>query len=550
MNEVFSFQELEGRVFMAGSKEYENSVATSNLLYRFSRPYCVFLPRDVEDVERFVREAAVSATKFNIVIKSGGHCYAGFSTAYTGVLLDLGRMTRSKADAGSETVTVGGGAQWGHVYKGLVNSHEAGLMVVGGRCPTVGVSGFVLGGGLSPFSRSLGLGCDALFGATIVTADRGTVTVKRPTAETTEQTEEEDQLFWALCGAGGGNFGVVVELKLRVEKLAEPTLLAESTLMAGRFTWATTMDTEFKDTMEKFYTFNWDNKATIDSTWLCDVKPTDDPASSGIAVRFTIVYNGSQTSYKTHTDNFGKLGVGPRKLADKLERRACAEPSTLFLHESLVAQWSEETARAIPSSNSSYSVYSSFVFETNHITEITGTIRVWVEKFRMRFRGEQAGLHVTWIHAGGKAKDSDPRGAFPWRNGTYFTYVTVEWQDKWLSQEAEEFLDLFKKALRPYSMDRVAAYVNFPDRKLTNYTEAYYKGYYNDLQKVKKHWDAKDLFQSAQGVKPPYGGSNVGEEFIDPVGEAGRRWADSDWEPLPRMEGPVGIIRDLADLGF
>ena len=571
MNEVFSFQELEDRVFMPGSKEYEASVATSNLLYRFSRPYCVFLPQDVRDVERFVREAALSTTKFNIVIKSGGHCYAGFSTAYTGVLLDLAWMTRvdfdppegeprpkpkSEPDAKSNTVAVAGGAQWGHVYKALVNSRQDGLMVNGGRCPTVGVSGFILGGGLCPFSRSLGLGCDALKEATIVTADRGTVTVKRPEGSPPpweEQTEEE-KLFWALCGAGGGNFGVVVELKLEVQQV-------NPTLVAGRFTWTTKLDDTFIATMNKFYLYGWPDEATIDSTWLCDTKPTDDPADTGIAVRFTVAYDGSKEDFDTLIDHFAKTLDGSAdsskkqpELACKLKQRSCPEPSTLFLHESLVAQWSEETARSMPSSSNSYSVYSSFVFKVpDNITTVTTTIRKWVGKFRSRFVGEQAGLHITWIHSGGKAaQGTRSTSAFPWRHGTYVAYITIEWQDKWLSQEAEQFLEEFKKDLRPDSMDKVAAYVNFPDRKLREYESAYYGENYKKLQKVKAYWDSGNLFRSPQGVRLPGGqtGSDTGEEIIDLAGHAGRLWEGPKWEPLPRKEGPVGIIRDLADLGF
>ena len=104
-----------------------------------------------------------------------------------------------------------GGARWGHAYKALVDGDQNGWFINGARCPTVGVSGFVLGGGLSPFTRSFGMGCDTLLEATIVTADGERVTV----TSKDDRKEDKGKLFWALCGAGGGNFGVVVELKMR-----------------------------------------------------------------------------------------------------------------------------------------------------------------------------------------------------------------------------------------------------------------------------------------------------------------------------------------------
>src|SRR5438128_1772678 len=87
-----------------------------------------------------------------------------------------------------------------------ISAHD-GYIVNGGRCPTVGVSGFVLGGGIGQFTRSFGMGCDTLKEITIVTADLSVVTVK----DTDDPVSPEGKLFWALCGAGGGNFGVVVE---------------------------------------------------------------------------------------------------------------------------------------------------------------------------------------------------------------------------------------------------------------------------------------------------------------------------------------------------
>lgn len=67
-------------------------------------------------------------------------------------------------------IIIEGGALWGNVYRALIDEGE-GLMVNGGRCPSVGVSGFILGGGIGPFSRSYGMGVDDLEEISIVTAD-------------------------------------------------------------------------------------------------------------------------------------------------------------------------------------------------------------------------------------------------------------------------------------------------------------------------------------------------------------------------------------------
>lgn len=71
------------------------------------------------------------------------------------------------------------------------------------------------------------MGCDTLVEATVVIADGDLVIVK----ETDDRNSREGKLFWALQGAGGGNFGVVVQMKLKVQKLQN----LEGTVVVGRY---------------------------------------------------------------------------------------------------------------------------------------------------------------------------------------------------------------------------------------------------------------------------------------------------------------------------
>lgn len=85
-------------------------------------------------------------------------------------------------------MTIQGGALWGNVYRTLVDEGE-GIMVNGGRCPSVGVSGFMLGGGIGPFSRSYGMAVDNLIEVTIVTADGELYVVRRDDDQDSENGE-------------------------------------------------------------------------------------------------------------------------------------------------------------------------------------------------------------------------------------------------------------------------------------------------------------------------------------------------------------------------
>ena len=81
-------------------------------------------------------------------------------------------------------------------------------VVVGSVCLTVGVSGFTLGGGYSMLSRYLGLAIDNLVSVTMVTANGSSVVVANSTVHS--------DLFWALRGGGGGNFGAVTRFSFQL----------------------------------------------------------------------------------------------------------------------------------------------------------------------------------------------------------------------------------------------------------------------------------------------------------------------------------------------
>lgn len=476
-------------VFVPGDVEYERSVATANLLYRYSRPGCVVQPKRASQVQLVVREA--KELGHTITIKNGGHSYAGFSTAGAGISLDLIKMNAVSLDTKSQTVTLQGGALWGHAYRQLVNNHLDTLVINGGRCPTVGVSGFLLGGGLGPFSRSLGMGCDSVKEFTIVTADGNLVKV----SENDDIKSDKGQLFWALRGAGGGNFGVVVESKMKVQKLSS------TEVVAGRFTWGpkpTAID-DFIHTMNDFYTTDWPEQLTIDSSWLCDLKETKSP----IQVRFLVYYDGTEADF----DQIISTHIKEDELAKQLQRRTLPEQSTRFLHETLVSQWSEEITKAFPS-NKSYSIYTSFVFQNDRarIEQITKVIREEMAAFREKMLGETALLQVTWIHAGGKISDRDGAAtAFHWREGIYHSYIMIQWEEKYLEKDMRGFLNRFKARLRPFSIKEQALFINFPDEALTQDTheQAYYGANYEQLRRVKRVWDKDNYFKWSQGVQLP-----------------------------------------------
>ncbi|KAK6532870.1 hypothetical protein TWF281_007042 [Arthrobotrys megalospora] len=596
-------------VYLPGEEEYERSVATSNLLYRFARPDCVVQPLNANDVQTVVREAVQYGLP--MTIKGGGHSYAGFSTAHSGISLDLGKMNRARLDMkrNPPVMTMQGGAKWGHAYKHLINGKYDGYIVNGGRCPTVGVGGFLLGGGLAPFGRSFGLGCDTLIEATIVDAKGDIITVSRedlkwPDDETDKDKIKRKKLFWALCGAGGGNFGVVVEFKLAVQKLKQPHGL----VVAGKYEWKppykkdelspaqqedgvetqvpTVVTPETIATMNTFYSYEWPDECTIDTSWVFTV-------GQPIFIRFLVYYDGTKEQFKKLIDPTGENGedlpddekpIKDKALRGILKRRMIEEPSTRFLHETLVDQWSDEIVKAFPT-NKSYDLHVSFVFPNDKetIETITKYINEAMGSFQEKFSGETATIQITWIHSGGKvSKYGASDTAYPWRDGVYNVYVKLEWDGKWLEEDLRDYLQTFRNDLRQYSLEKRAAYVNFPfpdEIPMTSdeYEAAYYGQNAERLREVKLDWDPDEYFKWHQGVQLPKATYTMQSSFLAAevdglsiptfsvaartmntikVESDGQTYADSlarkQWEHFkPALHSwSSGGIHALTDLGF
>ncbi|MCM6774673.1 FAD-binding oxidoreductase [Nocardia sp. CDC159] len=187
-------QELVGgRLLYPGDPGFTAATAPFNKRYADVQPTAALAVRDAADVSRAIVWARDTGEQ--IVVRGGGHSYAGFSTG-TGLVLDLRALDEIRVDPDTGRVTVGGGARSGAIYAAL-EKHDLAFPL--GNSDEVGIGGLTLGGGVAAVSRAFGLTSDALVETEVVLADG---TIVRANA-----TEHAD-LFWACRGGGGGNFGV------------------------------------------------------------------------------------------------------------------------------------------------------------------------------------------------------------------------------------------------------------------------------------------------------------------------------------------------------
>jgi FAD/FMN-containing dehydrogenase len=148
-----------------------------------------------------------------VAVRGGGHNVAGTAVAEGGVVLDLGALRNVFVDVDRMTVRAGGGARLGDV------DHETqafGLATPFGVVSRTGIAGLTLHGGMGFLTRRLGLSCDNLVGADVVTADGRLLHA---------DAERHPDLLWALRG-GGGNFGAVTSLEYRLHPVGPEVFMA------------------------------------------------------------------------------------------------------------------------------------------------------------------------------------------------------------------------------------------------------------------------------------------------------------------------------------
>jgi FAD/FMN-containing dehydrogenase len=194
---------LPGKVILPSDSQYEAARQAWNLMVD-QRPEAIVTVESSEDVVEAVSFARQSG--LGVAVQSTGH---GVIRAADGaILINTSRMKELRVDAEARTAWVGAGLKWGEV---LEETQKHGLAPLLGSSPGVGAIGYTLGGGMGWLARKYGMSVDSVNRFEVVTADGELRQVS---------SEENSDLFWALRGGGGG-FGVVTGMEIRLYPVSE-----------------------------------------------------------------------------------------------------------------------------------------------------------------------------------------------------------------------------------------------------------------------------------------------------------------------------------------
>ena len=455
---------LDGDVVVRGDAGYERARVLFNTRFDDVKPRGIAFCESLEDVERTVRWARRHEVR--IVPRAGGHSYGGYSTT-GGVIVDVSRLNHVSVDARGRAA-IGAGTRLIDVYEQLWQRR---LTVPAGTCPTVGIAGLALGGGIGFAARKFGLTCDNLVEATVVLANGKAVVCNG---------HEHPDLHWALRGGGGGNFGIVTRLVFRTHPVGD---VATYTLE-----WP------------------WSDARRVVSAW----QKLAPHAPDGLFSVLNLTAAGDSPPRITSAGQF--FGT-PDRLRALLQPLADAGTPTRF---TLTSRTYMDAARTWAGCSgtvaqchlqpqgqlgrSTFKGKSDFVNRGKPLS--ARGIDVLVRQIGSR-RAVGPGRGIVLLDSYGGAINRVEKGAtaFVHRDALFSLQYLAYWEPSAPPATAAanlKWLRRFRSAMHPFVSG--FAYQNYVDPELRNWRYAYYGSNLKRLVAVKRRYDPANVFRSPQSV--------------------------------------------------
>lgn len=441
---------FQGRLVGPSDPTYDASRQMSN--HAFSEwplliAYCE-VPSDVAACLKLARENDIWT-----VVRSGGHSTAGFSVN-TGLVIDMSGFCYATVDEKRRRAVVGAGTNFGHL-NAVLNDYD--LHVPGGGCEDVCVAGYMQGGGFGFTSRAFGMNCDNVLAVRVMLAD-GTIVVA--------DSETNSDLYWAIRGGTGNNFGVLLEITYRLHH--------------------------------------------VPSVWAFGLSWHIDDAAAGLAAM--------QAGYMNHDAVRGELGYmsflanvgGVNKL---LMRGMVVDGRDPDLLRALEATGATMDIDEI----GSYFEMNRMLLETPEVPQVPDLGRedkqsAYLAELQPEARWqavvdkfvESPNSYSTVViepYGGAVAEVDRSATAFVHRDVDCDVFVDVFWmtdaQHETVVPYLNEYLDLL------HSMSDGHSYQNYPRRGTADYRWRYWGGCFDTLVAVKNKYDPSDFFQFAQSISAP-----------------------------------------------
>ncbi|MER9896916.1 FAD-binding oxidoreductase [Mesorhizobium sp. M0130] len=430
-----------------GQKAYEDRIKTIYNARTAIRPALFAMCETAAAIGKVISWASSKSLPF--AVRGGAHSYEGFSGS-SSLVVDISKLKQVSFDKTSKTVTVGAGATLSAIQTELKGT---GYALACGTCPTVGVAGHVLGGGYGFLARAYGLAMDSLTSVRLVDPKGNSLVAN---------ASSNQDLFWACRGGGGGSFGVVFELTLRVHPVGDVDIFSVG--------WALPPDRAARviDAWQK-----WAPQADNGITALLKV-------GKGAGQNVSLKCIGQSIAART------KIEKGLKAL------EAIEKPITPHSIQK-VTFW-QAFQKFGGSSRDPY-----FQKERSDFLPLLNALGIR-QALQQIVAQPTSDIGLIFNAYGGAINDlGEDATAFPHRSSvSYMIHYYAGWDAPKLTQSKVAAMTAFYDGMRPFLPGK--AYVNYSDAQLTSYQTAYWGKNINRLKKVKRTFDPGNLFQFKQSV--------------------------------------------------
>ncbi|WP_196426713.1 FAD-binding oxidoreductase [Lysinibacillus cavernae] len=439
---------LTGRIVTPEGPDYEQA-RTNNNLNNPKYPSKIVFCQETKDVVNALKWVRENNEPFRI--RSGRHNYENFSLLNKGLVIDVSDMNNMFINLPKMTVKIDAGANMGKVYREL---WEKGVTIPAGTESSVGLVGLTLGGGFGMLSRPFGLTCDNLIELEMVVASghEGAQIIRA-------NREQNNDLFWASCGGGGGNFGIVTSLTFNVHAINDVSLFS--------ITWG------------------WDDFELAFDAWQKWAPYTDERLTSQIELKSKEI--GEIVAQGEFVGGAAEL----KKLLRPL--RKAGSPISIWIKE--VPYIKAIEFFDVPSGNQPALRKRSGSF-------IARPFPYEAIKRMKEFLANAPNSNTTiWQQAlrGAVSEIAPSRTAYYYRNALIAQEYNTSWKNSNEEEQNIKWVENLRRALSPYT---TGDYVNFPDRFIQDWPTAYYGRNFKRLREVKTKYDPFNVFQFPQSIPP------------------------------------------------
>lgn len=462
---------LHGQLVLPADATYATAKQLDLMQFDRINPQAVAYCADPADAALCLKFAQDNHLPF--AARSGGHSLGGYSTTQ-GLVIDVSRL--NSVIAGNGPVTLGPGAQGVDITNTL---GPLGLAISGGYCPTVAAGGFLQGGGIGPLTRHVGIASDKVTSAQVVLAD-GRVVTASPL--------QNRDLFWALCGGGGGNFGIVTSYSISPSPVTQ--------LAIASLSWSYDHAVDVLDGYGRWLVDAPRTIGGVATLVLRDAAPGNTPAPAVLIVSTgttaerdaeisrLISLTGAPVSQVTDVVPYPALMMGFYGCATFTVaqcHRIGATAEGVLPRPAMGLERSRLFSRVMPRSGWEQAVA---VFDAERLAGQTHVMQV--------------------IPLGGAANDlSRTATAYVHRNSLFTTNYLASIRQAPVSESAaaaaQRWVNRGFAAIDPYSNGET--YQNFIDPALADWRQSYYAENYSRLASVKAKYDPYGVFKFAQSIR-------------------------------------------------